>query len=289
MIYSYGITQQGKAHKRKGVVCQDAHLIKHLSDDCCVAAIADGLGSERYSDIASKIAVESVIQSLDEGIKEDFDDNDIIELFRKCYIKAYDEICSKAKDDGNDINQYDTTLSLVYYRKDKIYWGHSGDGGIIVLNKSGEYKVITNKQRDENGFVFPLCFKDKWDFGITENVASVLLATDGMLETLFPSLLFNEPVPIYVALAQFFMDNKDACKNSTSLEKRIFDFIDNIDEKQVSDDKTIVCLQNIDVDVQRKDDGYYKIPDWAALKKKKDEEFRRLAYPNLYKQNNNIE
>ena len=59
------------------------------------------------------------------------------------------------------------------------------------------------------GRVFPLCFEDSWVFGAYEKeVAAVFLATDGMLETLFPVLLRSQPVSIYVALAQYFVDRE---------------------------------------------------------------------------------
>lgn len=50
------------------------------------------------------------------------------------------------------------------------------------------YCKVTEQQRDSYGRVFPLYFgNEKWVFGKCEKaVASVLLATDGMFETLFP-------------------------------------------------------------------------------------------------------
>ena len=195
-------------------------------------------------------------------------------------------ILAEAKKNGHDENQYDTTLSFVAYVKDTIYFGQSGDSGIIALKKTGEYFAVTEQQRDENGCVFPLCFKEKWAFGKVDEVASVLLATDGMLETLFPSLLFGEKVNIYVVLAQYLMDNTSlgfSEENENEVEQKIAQFVANIGETQVNDDKTVVCVLNTDVESSRMEDDYYKVPDWGALKRKKDEEFRRLAYPHLYR------
>ena len=56
MIYYYGVTQQGTYHIEHDLVCQDAHYCKVINDHFAIAAVADGLGSEKYSDVASKIA-----------------------------------------------------------------------------------------------------------------------------------------------------------------------------------------------------------------------------------------
>ena len=54
MIFHYGITQQGHYHIKNNLPCQDAHEFKLISDNFAIGAVADGLGSELYSDIASK-------------------------------------------------------------------------------------------------------------------------------------------------------------------------------------------------------------------------------------------
>ena len=62
MIYSYGTTQQGPYHVQKNIVCQDFHYLKKVSEDCVIAAVADGLGSESHSDVASKIAATESVE-----------------------------------------------------------------------------------------------------------------------------------------------------------------------------------------------------------------------------------
>lgn len=285
MIYSYGITQQGLYHVRNNLVCQDAHAILKVNDNLCFAAVADGLGSEKYSDVASKIAVETIVEHCKEKITESSWESEILDTLKEGYSLALSKILAEAKRNGHPEDQYDTTLSAVVMLRDRIFYGHSGDSGIVALKSDGEYVCLTKQQRDENGCVFPLCFEDKWVFGTEDWVSSVLLATDGMLETLFPHLLRNESVTIYVALAQFFMDNASLGFGKvpdSDVKAKIEKFVSNISEAQVNDDKTVVCVLNTETRCDRKDDDYYKVPDWAELKRKNDDEFRRLAYPNLY-------
>lgn len=71
MIYSFGITQQGKAHIKKNINCQDAYCIKTINEKICVVAVADGLGSEEYSDIASRIAADCSVAYCADRIRLD--------------------------------------------------------------------------------------------------------------------------------------------------------------------------------------------------------------------------
>lgn len=136
--------------------------------------------------------------------------------------------------------------------------------------------------------MFPLIYSDCWTFGEYEKpVESVLLATDGMFETFFPIYIKDEPVNIHVALAKFFMD-RDSLKfeetGEEAVQSSMEKFINEIDRKQVSDDKTIVVLVNGSVPSTRQPKEYYDEPEWDSLRKKHNDAWRRMAYPDLYKE-----
>lgn len=287
MIYYYGVTQQGTYHIEHDIVCQDAHYCKVVNDHYAVAAVADGLGSEKYSDVASKIASEKAVLYCIENVKETDDEDVILAVIKKSFAVALEEIYKAAHDANQDRDQYDTTLSLVVYLNQTVYFGNAGDSGIVVLNKNGTYEAITEQQRDENNYVFPLCFgEEKWVFGKKTEVASVLLATDGLFETLFPFLLQNEQVKIYVSLAHYLMNEE--CLNfqkegAETVQKKIESFVSNISGKQVNDDKTLLLLLDTAVVAEKMPEEYYATPNWSELKRKHDEAFRRAAYPHLYK------
>ena len=292
MIYYYGVTQQGTYHIEHDLVCQDAHFCKVINDHFAIAAVADGLGSEKYSDVASKIASEKSVQYCSENINENGNLDDIPEVIKKSFEVALGEIYAVADAEKQERDQYDTTLSVVVFLNGTVYFGNSGDSGIVVLNKDGTYDPLTEQQRDENGYVFPLCFgEEKWVFGKKENVGSVLLATDGMLETLFPFLLKNEPVSIYVALAHFLMNEESlhfADSADGDVQQKMDAFVASISGKQVNDDKTILVMLDTAIICEKQSPEYYAAPDWASLKKKHDEAFRRAAYPHLYKDEENM-
>lgn len=285
MIYSYAVSQQGTYHVKHDIVCQDAFAKKIIGDRYAVCAVADGLGSELYTDIASKIAADSAVAYCAEQITLQDDASAILRIIKESFLHALARIRARAAKDGNDFNEYDTTLALAVFRNGTLFWGNAGDSGMVVCKTDGTYSPVTHQQRDENGCVFPLVFGDeKWEFGVTNDVATVLLATDGMYETLFPYLLKNEPVEIYVALARYLMD-KDVLgygiEDEASVQGKMESFLASIPGEQVSDDKTVAVLIDASVAVSAQPEAYYAVPDWKALKEKRDREFRKAAYPSL--------
>jgi serine/threonine protein phosphatase PrpC len=291
MIYSYGISAQGTYHiKNNNIPCQDYHHIVKCGNDVVVAAVADGLGSVKYSDVGSKIAATVSVNCCAEKVVHLSDTDAVLGAIKESFVLAQNSIEKEAKDKGHSINDYDTTLTLAIMCDDTLYYGHSGDSGIIALTVEGLYEQVTKQQRDEDGCVFPLFFKEKWIFRrYGKKVCSVLLATDGIFETFFPFLLKEKPINIHVMLAQFFMDNKMLHIDELGEEKiktKMEDFIFNIPDEQVNDDKTIVVMVNSSIESSLQPKEYYIEPDWDDLKKKHDEEWKRKAYPHLFKDKN---
>ncbi len=287
MVYSYGITQQGAYHIKNNIVCQDAHNIRKCGENMIIAAVADGLGSEEHSDIASKIAVDVSVQYCNDNVTEKSSEEEIKTIISDAFQLSQETIEKKADENGHSYDQYDTTLTLAILIGKDLYYGHSGDSGMIALTSDGLYHKITEQQRDDEGRVLPLFFGDKtWVIEkCPYDVVSVLLATDGIFEIFFPIYIRKEPVNLYVALARFFMDPnviriEEIGEESVSIKME--QFLKNIPERQVNDDKTLVVITNTSTQLSYQPNEYYQEPNWVELKKKYDEEWRRTAYPHLY-------
>lgn len=292
MIFNYGFTKIGFYHLEKNIVCQDYHLIKQIDKRFCIATVADGLGSETHTDIASKLACETVIDFLSANITRKTDINNYLQILKNSFNEALKKIEEFAKANSIDIDQMDTTLSAVIFIDGDVFFGNSGDSGVLVLNSDGAYEQISEKQIDENGLVYPLCFgPEKWQFGFKDNVASVLLATDGIFNTLFPYLLNDQEIKIYVPLCEYLMNNNSLNfnkRNIYSVKNKIENFLDSITKEEVNDDKTLVVLFDDSVKVKRQPDEYYQMPDRDKLKKIREEKYFREAYPNLNLENSDL-
>ena len=286
MIYSYGVSLPGTYHIKNDIVCQDSHRIIHCGNDLALAAVADGLGSAEHSDVGSRIAASVSTEHCRQYITAKSEDQQILAAIRAAFAAALRAVEKEAAEKGRPVDLYDTTLTLAVLIRDVLYYGHSGDSGMIALTAQGRYEQVTVQQRDSEGRVFPLFFNDMWEFARYENkVSSVLLATDGMLETFFPIYIRNDPVSIHVSLARFFIDNRSLRIDKAgqqAVQARMAEMLENIPDEQVNDDKTIAVLINTSVKTKQQPKEYYLEPDWAALKMTYDEEWKRAAYPSLY-------
>ena len=291
MIRSYGFSIAGSSHVTLGVGCQDS--CKTRPENGCgrfvVAAVADGVGSCRHSDVAAQIAVEFSTAFCGEQLQKEQDGCGLPKLIEEAFAQAELAIEKQSLTDNQPLSEYDTTLDLVIYDGKRIAYGHCGDGGIVGLTVKGEYVKVTNPQKKEGRFVVPLRngSRDKdgtWVFGCVEDeLASVLLATDGVYDVFFPYLLKGQPLEVYVPLVRYFMDNtgirvsEDAIAQIAEERKA---FLNGSDCESVTDDKTVLVLFNEDVMPERKEDSYYAEPDWIAL----TQEWNQKAYPHLKKE-----
>jgi len=293
MIYAYGVSLSGTYHIKNNIVCQDYYRILRVGKDLAFAAVADGLGSAAHSDVGSRIAATVSTDYCRKSITMKTDPQQILEIIHASFAAALGAVEKEAGQNDRSPDLYDTTLTLAVLIRDTLYYGHSGDSGMIALTAEGLYEQVTWQQRDQEGRVFPLFFTDMWEFKRFEKkVSSVLLATDGMLETFFPVLIKNDPVKIHVSLAQFFMCNRKLRIDKVGQEEiqaQKKDFIEKIPDEQVNDDKTVAVLINPSIKSKLQPKEYYLEPDWAELKRKHDEAWKREAYPGLYKTQNAAE
>jgi len=282
MIYSYGFSLVGSSHLKKGIGCQDSNKTVTLNNGIAIAAIADGVGSCKYSDVASSIAVDVSVRVCFDEIKAN-GGGDLLKVIEKAFTQAEREIDERSLSENHPITEYDTTLSLVIYDGKHITYGHCGDGGIIGLTNDGDYVKTTSPQKSEGIYVIPLrAGKDTWIIGkAEEEFAGVLLATDGVYDAFFPYLLKGRPVEIYVPLIRYFMDNnvlKVSEKTINAVGKEREDYLNSEACVSITDDKTILVLINGDIRPKKKNDSYYAEPDWETLQL----EWNKKAYPHLY-------
>lgn len=268
MISKYKVNMAGPYHIKKGIPCQDAYCIRESPDGTVFAAVADGLGSVARSDKGAKIASNFVVTNCLENYREDMTAQEIVDMLRRAYTKAYKQVEKTAAKEGNDVEQYDCTLCTVIYDGKTVYYGQAGDSGLIVGSNDGAYYKITEQQRDEDGNVYPLCFgPEYWDFGqIDGDVVSVMLMTDGVWDQACPTILRSGKQPVNVGFVEMFMNHYGLSPSEIKkLEREAYAYMRDFPEERLDDDKTIVVLINADAKPERRDDTYYASPDWDRL------------------------
>ncbi len=275
----YKSNMAGPYHVENGLPCQDSFAI-FRNDAFSVLAVADGLGSELYSDVGASVAAQTAVEYCSERVTEGMEFADIKKLMNNALVSAYKAVLTKAAEDGNDSDEYDSTLCLAVYDGEHLCFAQSGDSGLVALLENGEYYRVTTQQRDEEGRVFPLCWgPEKWEFGYVDSpVSAFMLMTDGVFEQICPKLMRKRDVEINIPLARRFLDRFDCTEEDVpELEKAVHEYLEHYPRHLLDDDKTVVVLINPERKPAVKDEAYYAIPNWKAMR---EEAERKLVTHN---------
>lgn len=98
--------------------------------------VADGMGGHRGGEIASKLAVDTVIASFYES-----DEKNLIDTFRKAFSAANRVIIERSHEDVALFGM-GTTCTAMAIRPNEAYFAHVGDSRAYVL-RGGELKQVT--------------------------------------------------------------------------------------------------------------------------------------------------
>lgn len=279
MLHTYGASVVGPWHAEAGVPCQDSNA-SWVSEDgtLAAAAVSDGLGSELHSDVGSEVASRVAVDYCAEHARPGADAQETIEVLRGAYRAAYLAVLDCAAEMGEPAGEFDATLSLVLLDGDRLFWGQSGDSGIVAGMTDGTYVLVTSKQRDGEGRVYPLCFDTCWDFGVLEGAATALLCTDGVLEGMIapPVLAANSDCPIDRSKARMFLHPlADDSKHLDEVQRQVVAYLESYPRDLIDDDKTVVVVFDDERFPESQPEDYYAEPDYEAILER--------AYQNLYR------
>lgn len=296
MIKSVSVNLQGTYHKEQNLVCQDSFYLLQ-KENFVIAAVADGLGSEKFSDIGSQIASKTAVEYCAEKFSEDMDFAETKKIMNNSFVTAWKNVLDRAAKDGNPFSEYDTTLCLVIYNGKTLFYGNSGDSSAIVLKEDGHYRAIVKPQNDEEGCVFPLCSGPTvWEFGeIINDVHSVMLMTDGVWHQVVPPVLngnvdkidqytFNIPI-----LEKFMNRQEKSGDDVAKVEEDLTCYLENFPAYALYDDKTVIVLWNPESPALRLAEDYYKPIDWNAVYRKIEDKMSQEERDNDATDDNTVE
>jgi hypothetical protein len=271
MLGYYYLSLQGTSHKANGTVCQDSsHVMILQKNGWAVALIADGLGSAKHSDVGAFLAVGTVIDHMKQFAPRKWNVQKIIVTLKNAFKYALDNINKKAAQEKNPPNDYDTTLTVAVYNGNQVVYGHVGDGGIVTLTCGGHFDILTTPQKGgEFNTVNPLR-SEKWVFGSsTSDICALSMFTDGIYDVVCPWLLAEQGQRVYVNYIRPFMDRNLLKVGKTmdfvKIKREIELFLDSEYNANITDDKSIATVINMEIMPAVKSDSYYAEPDWEKL------------------------
>lgn len=187
----FAITQQGASHIAKGTNCQDFSATRSITLEKagCSAAlcgISDGVGSCAFSEFGSRMAVTTALDLLEKELAEleELNETNVLPLLRKAFEAAVEAIQTHADAEQLPFLEFDATLTVALFLEDgRVFFGHAGDDGIVALHTDSTYEMITRRHKgEESNSVFPLLALSTWEFGAAQEVASIAMMTDGVLD-----------------------------------------------------------------------------------------------------------
>jgi serine/threonine protein phosphatase PrpC len=299
MLTHFSISQQGRSHVDKGVPCQDSSYscrlhIDRFDKDVIIAAVADGVGSCMFSADGSSTAIEGFFECVGHNLTQgknitEFNDENVEKIIRHALSYSLAKVIHLAEEKELPFIEFDTTLTGVVYDGENLWYGHIGDGGIVVLYTDGEYEMLTSRHKgDEASSVFPLRAEDHWQFGkAPKNVASAVLMTDGVLDHCVGPQRFNNRVYypfLEPALAEVMADDaasEAAMKDWDEYLGGSGNYPVNF-RTQVSDDISFAVIQNSEA-VKNLPEIVFDSIKWDEDTEKYREEIRKALYGDAKK------
>ncbi len=223
MIFNgFNISLQGFSHIVNDVVCQDSSAY-YSNEYIAIAVVADGHGSSKHfrSDIGSKIAVDTALNSIKEFMKDLNAFNIAIETNNNKVLKRIES--NIVYNWNNSVNEHYKNNPLTESEKSKIpeaiwktinietmygstliaailtskYWFgiQIGDGNCVCVYEDGQTKsLIPEDNRLVANFTTSLCDSDAINnfrqYYSTEIPIAVLVSTDGLSTSFFDESSF---------------------------------------------------------------------------------------------------
>jgi len=109
-----------------------------------IFAVSDGMGGERSGEFASRIAMEKITMQLPKqfSLGEDrfsaYSDDILVELFKSIHA----DMLKLGRFDDNCRNM-GATLTLAWFRRGRVYFGHIGDSRLYHVRSTGGMQQVT--------------------------------------------------------------------------------------------------------------------------------------------------
>lgn len=236
-----GASVTGSAHKTKCVPCQDAARYSLFHNQWALIAVADGLGSAKWSELGAGLATETAVASMKIALDGQSVSPSLI--VEEAIFAARKSLEIRSEDSKCEIGDLACTLIVVLANPETCAVAHIGDGA-VVLQSGNELILLSEPEKSEYiNETTPLTnfgWKEKIRFGeVSTQVTFVAAFTDGCQRaalvkekgTLIPFSGFFSP--IYT-----FAQGLDSCDEGEQ-ELRLMLESEKM-RQQSSDDKTFV-------------------------------------------------
>lgn len=292
----YGLSLQGRNHIAGNIPCQDYHQFEYLrASNILIAAIADGVGSCSQSHYGAEAAVCGVLEFLEKRIEFENDDTrfdlnqdekKIQQILQEAFCAAQTAVESKADELDAPVLNLQSTLTVALYDGHVLWFGHIGDDGIVAQGESGNYKLVTRRDKGEEATSVYTLQSDisNRSFHKIKAVSCFMMSTDGVLDSYVRGLRENQRVfyPFFenriYSMTCDLEQNRPAAVESAC--KKAEEYLNSEQyRKAVGDDLTLLAVANLS-SLQSCTHPMFDKKEWDE----QTNEYRRKAEALLYNQ-----
>ena len=241
---------RGTSHIKTGKPCQDSvyHCVD-LSDGVLIAAVSDGAGSARLSDIGSSLAVQRAVESarlsmlhssarLSEGYLRD--------TVRASVLLARSSLEDEARRIGANVRDLSATLMLTICARGVLAAAQIGDGAVVAGDESGEYRLFTTPQRGEyaNETVFLVSRNALSSLEVKAEpvqAARIAMFTDGIQNLVLDAATDTPHVPFFAPMFRWLESRPAEADSGPDLER----FLTSPKVTQRTDDDVTLLLASL--------------------------------------------
>jgi len=242
--------RRGLSHIQEGIVCQD-YICVVDKEDYFVAALSDGLGSLKYSEVASEIATKTVCKVFE---NLNCDGKELRGYLLGCIVE---NIQKEADRRGLQLKEMDCTLVFVYIDKKKSTGiiGRLGDSALCVFSEKRTI-ALNDGNKSANGTNAILDRDAIENFSIDgfdcnrDKIKGFILSSDGLENILYTkgSTKVNKAAEEYINV----LVNSDKPEDEV---KRMVGKIVNVPNSPFDDDISVVIVACNDTPISLPEDA----------------------------------
>ena len=143
---------KGKGHEKTGQPCQDAVHWQTHGEGLLFAALADGAGSAKLSEIGSNLAAQTALRALAESFKTPAalrDDAGAKAALKAALDAALKALTDEAKAKPAKPGDLATTLLICVAGPDRLAAAQVGDGAVVYADAEGSLHALTKPAAGE--------------------------------------------------------------------------------------------------------------------------------------------
>lgn len=249
--------ETGVWHKKHNLPCQDYTNYIHL-DNIIVGAIADGAGTAKYADIGARLAVDTILKSLELLALKPSGNFSVNRLFGGTEKKYKNLFCNvirqkviptleqQAQEKRCSLNDFACTLIAFIATSNWIAAMQIGDGFLVIRLNQGEYQLLLKPNKgefiNETTFVTSKKALSTLQFKfLSGNTKFICASTDGLekvairLSDWTPHAPFFKPLEFYLEQTTNPESNKQYLVKFLNSERL---------NSRTNDDKTLLLCLN---------------------------------------------